>query len=186
MAFKLGGEKRRDGTHHTKSAMEFKNPLGQIKKTFNTITGRRRVGGDNRGGLLGGLIGHIMQRRKLEEEAKHGSVLDNDVLMAGVQVNQNAPMPEGTLGEANMDGTINVDPSIDLKSPLGKRVVKHETEHIRQIRSGDAAYDDNWVMWKGKLYIRQNGYIHGPNGKLEEGHPDHPWEAEAIKAEKKK
>ena len=29
MAFKLGGEKRRDGTHHTRSAMEFKNPIGQ-------------------------------------------------------------------------------------------------------------------------------------------------------------
>ena len=90
------------------------------------------------------------------------------------------------LARANMDGTINVDPSVDLKSPLGKRVVKHEAVQIRLLRSGDAAYDDNWVMWIGKLYIRQNGYIHGPNGKLEEGHPDHPWEAEAIKAEKKK
>ena len=26
--------------------------------------------------------------------------------------------------------------------------------------------------------------IDGPNGRLTEGHPDHPWEAEAIAAEK--
>ena len=61
---------------------------------------------------------------------------------------------------------------------------QHETEHLKQMDEGRAAYDDNWVMWEGKLYIRQNGMIWGPNGKLPEGHHDHPWEAEAIKAEK--
>jgi len=94
------------------------------------------------------------------------------------------PLDQGTLAEANMDGSITVDPSVNLNSALGKRVLKHEKEHLKQMDEGRAAYDDNWVMWEGKLYVRQNGMIWGPNGKLPEGHHDHPWEAEAIKAEK--
>jgi len=101
------------------------------------------------------------------------------------QINK-IPLSEGTVAEANMDGSISVDPSLDLNSALGKRTIKHEKEHLKQIEDGRAAYDDNWVMWEGKLYIRQNGYIDGPNGRWPEGHPNHPWEAEAIKAEKKK
>ena len=42
-------------------------------------------------------------------------------------------------------------------------------------------------MWEGKIYLRkeENGelVIDGPSGKWPEGHPDHPWEAEAIQAE---
>ena len=32
-------------------------------------------------------------------------------------------------------------------------------------------------------WVRKNGFIDGPNGRWPEGHPNHPWEAEAIKAE---
>ena len=96
------------------------------------------------------------------------------------------PLEDSTLAEANMDGSISVDPSLDLNSALGKRTIKHEKEHLKQIVEGRAAYDDNWVMWEGKLYIRSNGYIDGPNGRWPEGHPNHPWEEEAIKAEKRK
>jgi len=39
-------------------------------------------------------------------------------------------------------------------------------------------------MWEDKIYIRKNGNIEGPNGNWPEGHPNHPWEAEAIAAEK--
>tara|TARA_R100000406_G_scaffold91764_1_gene79926 strand:+ start:644 stop:1012 length:369 start_codon:yes stop_codon:yes gene_type:complete len=95
----------------------------------------------------------------------------------------------GALAQANMDGSIDIDPSVDLNSPLGRRIIKHEQCHIDQIESGRAAYGDNWVMWEGKVYIRkeENGVpvIEGPNGKWPEGHPNHPWEAEAIQAEYK-
>ena len=91
-----------------------------------------------------------------------------------------------TLAEANMDGSISVEPSLDLNSAFGKRTIRHEKEHLKQIQEGRAAYDDNWVMWEGKLYIRQNGMIDGPNGKFPEGDHNHPWEQEAINAENKK
>ena len=101
------------------------------------------------------------------------------------QINK-IPLEGDTVAEANMDGSISVDPELDLRSAFGKRTIRHEKEHLKQIEDERAAYDENWVMWEGKLYIRQNGYIDGPNGKWPEGHENHPWEAEAIRAEKKK
>ena len=90
-----------------------------------------------------------------------------------------------TLGEANMDGSINISKDIPVNSALYKRTVNHEQMHLDQMKSGKAAYTDNTVTWKGKKYKRKDGNIYGPNGKLEEGHKDHPWEKEAIKAETK-
>ena len=101
------------------------------------------------------------------------------------QINK-IPLEGDTTAEANKDGSISVDPSLDLNSAFGKRTIRHEKEHLKQIQEGRAAYDDNWVMWEGKLYIRQNGMIDGPNGKFPEGDHNHPWEQEAINAENKK
>ena len=96
---------------------------------------------------------------------------------------------EGAIAQANMDGSIDVDPSIDMNSRLGRRVIAHEMEHIKQMEEGRAAYGDNWVMWEGNIYSRktENGVdvIDGPNGRWPEGHANHPWEAEAIEAEKR-
>jgi hypothetical protein len=39
-------------------------------------------------------------------------------------------------------------------------------------------------MWEDNIYIRKNGMIDGPNGRWPEGHKNHPWEQEAIDAEK--
>ena len=93
-----------------------------------------------------------------------------------------------TLAEANMDGSIYVDPSINLNSKFGRRVIKHEQKHLDQIEEGRAGYNDNVVMWEGKLYMRRKidgeDVIDGPNGRWPEGHKNHPWEAEAIQAEK--
>ena len=99
-------------------------------------------------------------------------------------------MEEGTLAEANMDGTISVDPNVNLNSAFGKKLLKHEQQHIDDIDSGRAAYNDNVVMWEDKLYIRSEvdgqKVIDGPNGRWPEGHPNHPWEQSAIQAEKRK
>ena len=95
---------------------------------------------------------------------------------------------DGSLAQANMDGSIDIDPSVDPNSKLGQRIIKHEQAHIRQMEEGRGAYGDNWVMWEGDIYFRgeEDGvkYIDGPNGRWPEGHPNHPWEAEAIAAEK--
>ena len=97
-------------------------------------------------------------------------------------------MEDGSLAQANMDGSIDVDVAVNLNSKLGEKVIKHEMAHQEQIASGRAAYGDNWVMWEDKIYFRKEEdgipVIDGPNGRWPEGHPNHPWEAEAIAAEK--
>ena len=99
------------------------------------------------------------------------------------------PLDKDTIAESNNDGTISMQPGIKPNSKLFNRVVKHEMAHIKQMEEGRADYGDNWVMWEDKIYFRKKedgvDVIDGPNGRWPEGHPNHPWEAEAIKAEKK-
>ena len=98
------------------------------------------------------------------------------------------PLEGSTLAEAKMDGSIVIDPKVNPKSALMRRIIKHEKQHVKDMKEGRAAYGDNWVMWEDKIYFRgeENGtkYVDGPNGRWPEGHPNHPWEAEAIAAEK--
>lgn len=108
-----------------------------------------------------------------------------------IRTPQNTPilkkkLDKGVLAEANNDGTIYVDPSLKPGTSMYKRTIKHELQHMNDMESGRADYGDNYVKWEGKVYNRKNGMIDGPAGKLPEGHPDHPWEKEAIKAETKK
>ena len=61
-------------------------------------------------------------------------------------------------------------------------------KHIEQMQEGRASYNDDTVMWEGKIYFRREidgkAVIDGPNGRWPEGDKNHPWEAEAIAAEK--
>tara|TARA_B100001113_G_C20731308_1_gene458057 strand:+ start:180 stop:560 length:381 start_codon:yes stop_codon:yes gene_type:complete len=95
---------------------------------------------------------------------------------------------DGSLAQANMDGSIDLDPSINPNSNRGKEIIRHEQAHLQQIEDGRAAYGENWVMWEDNIYFRKEEdgvpVIDGPNGRWPEGHPNHPWEAEAIAAEK--
>jgi hypothetical protein len=112
---------------------------------------------------------------------------NKNVSFAGTPVKENGNMNPGVVAQANNDGSIDVDPNVNLNSEFGAKVIKHEMKHQEQMQQGRADYGDNWVMWEGGIYIRkeENGQpiIDGPNGKWPEGHPNHPWEAEAIQAE---
>ena len=105
------------------------------------------------------------------------------------KVNMKDDLGEGVLARANMDGTIDVSEGVDQNSKEFDIVMKHEQCHIDQMADERAAYGDGWVMWEGKIYMRREEdgepIIDGPNGKWPEGHPNHPWEAEAIAAEDK-
>jgi len=94
----------------------------------------------------------------------------------------------GTLAEANNDGTISIDSNIPRDSKMFKRAIKHEMKHMEDMETGKADYGDDWVSWNGNIYFRREisgeKVIDGPNGRWPEGHPNHPWEAEAIQAEK--
>ena len=118
---------------------------------------------------------------------KRGMKSSKNISFANKVVRENGDMGQGVVAQANKDGCIDVDPNVDLNSDFGQKVMKHELKHTEQMEDGRADYGDNWVMWEGKIYVRkeENGelIIDGPNGKWPEGHPNHPWEAEAIQAE---
>ena len=124
---------------------------------------------------------------KLGSETRDGITRKN-VSSAKRVFRKNSDMGPGIVAQANNDGSIDVDPNVDMNSKFGKKVIKHETKHQEQMESGKANYGDDWVMWEGKIYLRKEEdgepVIDGPNGRWPEGHPNHPWEAEAIAAEK--
>ena len=96
-------------------------------------------------------------------------------------------LESGTLGQANNDGSIDIDPSVNPNTIDGIGVIVHEQVHQDQMQSGRSDYGDNWVLWEDKIYLRKTiegeNVIDGPNGRWPEGHPNHPWEAEAVIAE---
>ena len=123
---------------------------------------------------------------KLGSETRDG-VFRKNVSSAKRVFRKNDDMGPGVIAQANNDGSIDIDPNVDMNSEDGQKVMKHELKHQEQMENGKADYGDNWVMWEGKIYMRRvedgEPIIDGPNGKWPEGHPNHPWEAEAMEAE---
>lgn len=100
-----------------------------------------------------------------------------------------APLDMGAMAEARNDGTIAISPNVNQSNKkLMNRIIKHEMKHMQDMEEGRAAYGDEWLMWEGKIYLRKTidgiNVIDGPNGRWPEGDKNHPWEAEAIAAEK--
>jgi len=87
-------------------------------------------------------------------------------------------LPEGVLGKAHKDGTIQVAPG--LSSAKKKEVIAHEKKHIADMKSGKLGYDASNVYWNGNKYPRT------PDKKIiydgvayDEGHKHLPWEKSA-------
>ena len=92
-------------------------------------------------------------------------------------------LDKGILGEANMDGSIYVDKDVPKGSALEKKVIRHESVHAKEMKSGKIAYGDDYVRDGKKTYHRKDGKIKY-NGKWhEEGGNVFPWEKRAKKAE---
>jgi hypothetical protein len=85
-------------------------------------------------------------------------------------------MEDGELGRAEKNGTIILNEEMKDPSQIDE-VIGHEKIHLEQIRRGDLDYDDKYVYWKGKRYLRS---------KMKEGDPKLPWEAEVYNKTKQK
>ena len=92
-------------------------------------------------------------------------------------------LEKGTLGKANNDGSIHIDKSVEPGSALEKKVINHEMQHMKDMRSGNLSYGDDYVRYNGKTYPRKDGKIKY-NGKWsEEGSMNFPWERKAKDSE---
>jgi len=115
---------------------------------------------------------------------KLGKELRNFKNSSNVKINRKK-LPKGVLGFANNDGTIDIDESIPENSSLYKQVKNHEEDHAIRMKTGELAYGDDWVRWRGSTYPRKDGKIKYNGNWNKEGSNSFPWEKEAVKAENK-
>ena len=98
------------------------------------------------------------------EEACPGTPLYRKNLGGGIQA------------EANKDGTIFIDKSIEPGSSEERRIIAHEMKHLTEMKLGKLDYDDNHIKWNGRTYPRKEGKILYNGEWVEEGSKDFPWE----------
>ena len=91
-------------------------------------------------------------------------------------------LDNGILAEANMDGSIYVNNSVDENDPMFKRIMNHEMQHVTKMKTGEETYDDSAVYFQGEVWPRGDGYVTDPNTgkKYKEGDKKLPWESNKI------
>ena len=94
-------------------------------------------------------------------------------------------LEDGVLGEANNNGDVVVDKKVKPGSKLDKQVQAHEGDHMKRMKSGELAYGDDWVRFRGKTYHRKGGKIKYQGKWTDEGDKSFPWEKLANKAKQK-
>jgi hypothetical protein len=98
------------------------------------------------------------------EEASPGTPLYRKKLDGGIQA------------EANDDGTIFIDESVEPGSAEERQILSHEMKHLTDMKIGKMKYDDNHIKWNGIEYPRENGKILYEGEWVEEGGKEFPWE----------
>ena len=84
---------------------------------------------------------------------------------------------EGTVkAEANIDGTIFLDESVEPGSQEERAILMHEMKHIVDMKVGKLSYDDDKITWMGDDFERKDGKINFNGEWLPEGSKDFPWE----------
>ncbi len=81
---------------------------------------------------------------------------------------------EGINGVTTKSGNIVLNKNL-CDPAQAANTISHEMVHVDQMKRGDLAYDDKYIYWKGKKYLRSS---------LKEGDKKLPWESEAYRKEK--
>ena len=98
------------------------------------------------------------------EEASPGTPLYRKKLNGGIKA------------EANKDGTIFIDESVESGSAEERRILTHEMKHLTEMKLGKLDYDDNHIKWDGRTYPRKKGKILYNEKWISEGSKEFPWE----------
>tara|TARA_R110002049_G_scaffold2542_5_gene18522 strand:+ start:166 stop:588 length:423 start_codon:yes stop_codon:yes gene_type:complete len=135
--------------------------------------------GTNRGNYASG--GEIKTKMSFGKQAGDiGSVPGTPVIRV--------PLEENVMGEANMDGTIYINESIEPGSFEDRQTINHEMRHATDMRVGKLAYTDDHIMYNGEKFERED--INGVDSILVDGEwkeaGDHgfPWEDDANNGNK--
>ena len=82
----------------------------------------------------------------------------------------------GIKAEANNDGTIFIDESVEPGSAEERQILSHEMKHLTDMKVGKLKYDDNWIKYNGAEYPRAEGKILYEGEWVPEGGKEFPWE----------
>jgi hypothetical protein len=85
-------------------------------------------------------------------------------------------LDQGIQAEANNDGTIFIDKSVEPGSAEERQILAHEVKHLTDMKIGKLKYNDNWIQYNGKEYPRSEGKILYGEEWIDEGSKEFPWE----------
>ena len=85
-------------------------------------------------------------------------------------------LDDGIKAEANKDGTIFIDESVEEGSAEERQILSHEMRHLTDMKIGKLAYEDDYIKWNGREYPRKQGKILFNGEWIPEGGKDFPWE----------
>jgi len=100
---------------------------------------------------------------------------DTDASVPGTPVIRKK-LEGGIRAEANIDGSIYLDESVEPNSMEERAVLMHEMKHLVDMKVGKLSYTDDDITWMGESYTRKNGLIEFEGKWLPEGSKDFPWE----------
>jgi hypothetical protein len=86
------------------------------------------------------------------------------------------PLDEGIKAEANDDGSVFLDISIEPGSEEERQILIHEMVHITDMKTGKLSYTDDAINYMGNTYLRANGKIYYEGKWQDEGTETFPWE----------
>ena len=120
---------------------------------------------------------------EIRNKFKFNNVENEDTLsVPGTKV-VSKPMPPNVGGEANEDGNIYLNDSIDPNSFMARKIVMHEMKHATEMKLGKLSYEDDLIMYNGTKYKREtiNGVdmIQSEGKWHEAGSEELPWEKDA-------
>ena len=78
--------------------------------------------------------------------------------------------------EANNDGTIFIDESVEAGSAEERQILIHEMKHLTDMKIGKMKYTDNSLTWNGQEYPRAEGKVLFEGEWVDEGGKQFPWE----------
>ena len=100
---------------------------------------------------------------------------NDDASVPGVPVIRKK-LGKGIKAEANIDGSIFLDPSVEPGSEQERAILLHEMKHLVDMKVGKLSYTDDDITWMGETYERKNGEIEFEGKWLPEGSREFPWE----------
>ncbi len=100
---------------------------------------------------------------------------DTDASIPGTPVIRKK-LEGGIKAEANIDGSIYLDESVEPNSMEERAVLMHEMKHLVDMKVGKLAYTDDDITWMGETHTRKNGLIEFEGQWLPEGSKEFPWE----------